>query len=340
VPALEFPRHHLGLLLELATHLLEHRKAKTELDSLARELLSGFFDVCLRSGLDGLLVALAEVNPGLDPTERSSLQDHEELRAKLVAQLQSIDLDGGGPRAAKPKQVADCAFAALGLTVVDETDRTLALDAAVRVQALAAITSVVDPQLAAPRVRETIIEKARVLCAEGYHAAFDKLATHLDERGQRLVRQPKVPIDALHAVQRALGQARDAVVEQAARAGIEAVKVVLARADAAAAARFDEPITLKLTPRDVAVIRTLDPRLPKVTSAVAVTLLDGLVETSRLTWRAPEKTSRAYGASQTFAVGELLDHPKFGRGTVTGVMGQRIDVEFETGKVTLVHKPK
>jgi hypothetical protein len=340
MPALEFPRHHLGLLFELAIHLLEHRKAKTELDSLSRELLSGLFDVCLRSGLDGLLVALAEANPPLDPAERSSLQDHGELRAKLVAQLATINLDGGGPRAAKPKQVADCVVAALGLTVVDEAERTISLDAAVRVEALAAITSVVDPQLAAPRVRETIIEKGRALCAENYHAAFDKLATHLDERGHRLVRQPKVPIDALHAVQRALGQARDAVVEEAARAGIEAVKGVIGRADAAAAARFDEPITLKLTPRDVAVIRTLDPRLPKVTSAVAVTLLDGLVETSRLAWRAPEKVSRAYGASQTFAVGELIDHPKFGRGTVTGIMGQRIDVEFEGGKYTLVHKPK
>jgi hypothetical protein len=328
------------LVLELATHLLEHRRAKTELDSLARELYSGFHDVSLRSGLDGLLVALAEANPGLDPEERASLQDHEELRAKLVTQLKAIDLDGGGPRAAKPKQVADCLIAALGLTIVDESDRTISLDAAVRTEALAAITAVVDPQLAAPRVRETIIEKGRALCAEGYHAAFDKLATHLDERGHRFIKQPKVPIDALHAVQRALGQARDAVIEEAARAGIERVKEVLGRAEPAAAARFDEPITLKLTPRDVAIIRTLDPRLPKVTSAVAVTLLDGLVETSRLAWRAPEKLSRAYGASQTFAVGELIDHPKFGRGEVTGIMGQRIDVEFESGKVTLVHKPK
>jgi hypothetical protein len=338
--ALEFPRHHLGLLLELATHLLEHRKAKTELDSLARELFSGFYDVCLRSGLDGLLVALAEANPPLDPEERASLQDHPELRARLVSQLDAIDLDGGGPRAAKPKQVTDCVLAALGLTVVDETDRTIALDASVRTEALAAISSVVDPQLAAPRVREAIIEKARTLCAADYHGAFDKLTAQLDERGQRFVKQPKVPLDALHAVQRALGQARDAVVEEAARAGIERVRDVLARADASAAARFDEPITLKLTPRDVAIIRSLDPRLPKVTSAVAVTLLDGLVETSRLAWRAPEKLARTYGASQTFAVGELIEHPKFGRGTVKAIQGQRIDVEFDDGKHTLVHKPK
>lgn len=340
MPALELPRHNLGLLLELATHLLEHRKPKTDLDSLARELLSGFYDVCMRCGLDGVLVAIAEAHPPLDPQERSSLQDHPDLRAKLVAQLQAIDLDGGGPRAAKPKQVADCVLGALGLTIVDEADRTVALDAAVRVEALAAISSVVDPQLAAPRIRETIIDRGRALCPENYHASFDKLATQLDERGQRFVKQPKVPIDALHAVQRALAQARDAVVEEAARAGVERVKDVLARADASAAARFDEPITLKLTPRDVAVIRSLDPRLPKVTSAVAVTLLDGLMETSRITWRAPEKPTRPYGASQTFAVGELIEHPKFGRGEVTGIMGQRIDVEFADGKHTLVHKPK
>lgn len=340
MPALELPRHNLGLLLELATHLLEHRKPKTDLDSLARELLSGFYDVCMRCGLDGVLVALAEANPPLDPQERASLQDHPDLRAKLVAQLEVIDLDGGGPRAAKPKQVADCVLAALGMTIVDEADRTIALPAAVRAEALAAISSVVDPQLAAPRIRETIIEKARALCAENYLGSFDKLTVHLDERGQRFVKQPKVPIDALHAVQRALTQARDAVVEEAARAGVERVKEVLARADASAAARFDEPITLKLTPRDVAVIRSLDPRLPKVTSAVAVTLLDGLVEMARITWRAPEKPTRQYGASQTFAVGELIEHPKFGRGEVKSVMGQRIDVEFEDGKHTLVHKPK
>jgi len=85
VPGLDLPSRHLGLLLDLGSHLLEHRKPKTELDSLARELFSGFYDVCMRCGLDGLLAALAEANPPLDPDERASLQDHAVLRAKLVA---------------------------------------------------------------------------------------------------------------------------------------------------------------------------------------------------------------------------------------------------------------
>ena len=66
-------------------------------------------------------------------------------------------------------------------------------------------------------------------------------------------------------------------------------------------------------------------------------LLDGLAQLCHLAWRPLEKPIRTYGASQTFVVGDLIDHPKFGRGSVTSCALQRIEVEFADGKQTLVH---
>ena len=68
-------------------------------------------------------------------------------------------------------------------------------------------------------------------------------------------------------------------------------------------------------------------------------MLDGLSELARITWREPNKVARTYGASQTFAIGEVLSHPKFGCGTVVASTANRIDVEFPDGKRTLVHVP-
>jgi hypothetical protein len=45
----------------------------------------------------------------------------------------------------------------------------------------------------------------------------------------------------------------------------------------------------------------------------------------------------AYSATRTFAVGDVISHPKFGQGTVVSRLAQRIDVEFADGKHTLVH---
>jgi hypothetical protein len=69
-------------------------------------------------------------------------------------------------------------------------------------------------------------------------------------------------------------------------------------------------------------------------------LLESLTELAQLVWRAAERPVRAYSASQTFTVGELVEHPKFGRGSVTACSVQRIDVEFADGLHTLVHVGK
>jgi len=144
----------------------------------------------------------------------------------------------------------------------------------------------------------------------------------------------------VQAIQHLLFEARRAVIGAAANTAIDRAKQVLARANPEVAARIDQPITLRLTPRDVAIQRSVDPRVSSVPTTIAPALLDGLAELTWIAWRSQERPARPYGASQTFAVGELVEHPKFGRGTVLSVATQHVEVEFPDGKYTLVHARK
>jgi len=337
--SIEFPQTQVAALHEVAARLYDKRRPGTELVSVARDLLRGFFDVCAFAGLDRVLAELAETFAPLDVLDRSALADHEAACAAVVAQLATSDLDGGGPRNAKPRQLADCTIAGLGLVVVNEPDRSISLGDEVRRAVVAAITSIVDVELAVPKFRDTIIAEARARCDDHFHAAFTKVTAQLDDRGLQLLKQPKVPIDAMQAIQRALYESRNAIVARVATSAIDQARAVIQRANADAAARIDQPITLRATPREVAIVRACDARTPKTPAAVVHTLVDGIAELARITWRVPEQPVHPYAASRTFAVGDLIDHPKFGRGSVVGCLAQRIDVEFADGKHTLVHVP-
>jgi hypothetical protein len=335
----DFPGPRIATIQDHAARLYESRKAGTSLASLARDLLLAFFDMCAHAGLDRVLAELAQAFPPLDLTDRSALATHEVVLPAVVAQLEMIDLDGGGPRGAKPRQLVDCVVAALGLTPVDEPDRTITLDDTVRVDVSRALAAVVDVELAAPKLRADIIADARARCDAGYHAAFDRIAAQLDDRGMQLVKQPKVPIDALHAAQHALFEARNAVIARAAGAALDRARDVLARADPDTDARLDQPITLRATPREVAILRACDARVSKTPARVVQSLLDSLTDLLRIAWRAPAQTALPYAASRTFVVGDVIDHPKFGRGKVISSAMKRIDVEFADGTHTLVHVP-
>lgn len=329
MPTPEFPKSQLPRLHDVAARLLDSRKPATPNDHFARELLVRFEDACTLAGLDRVL---SELPP--------DVEDDPAVRAALVAQLDAANLDGGGPRNARTGKVADCVVAALGLTLVDEPDRTIAIDDAVRATIAAAITKVVEPELAPPTLREAIIAHARRACDEHHLAAFEKIVAQLDERGLRMTKQPKVPLDASQAVQRLLVAAREAVIGHAVTGAVDRAKAELAAVDAAAAARVDEPISLKVTPRDVLIARVCDERASKVPESVVTAIVDGLAELARLTWRVPEVAARTYSPRETFAVGDTLDHPKFGRGTVVAVTGQKMDVEFAETTSTLVHARK
>jgi len=335
----DFPTSRIAALQDHAQRLHESRKSGTNLTALAGDLLLAFFDVCTHTGLDRVLADLAQAFPPLDPGERSGLADHEAVRPALAAQLETIDLDGGGPRGAKPRQLVDCVVAALGLALVDEPDRTITLDDAVRVELSRALASVLDVELAAPRLRADIVADARARCDAHHHASFDRLAAQLDERGLALVKQPKVPIDALHAAQHALFEARNAVIARAAGAALDRARPVLARASAEADARIDQPISLRATPREVAILRACDARVVKTPARVGQSLLDSLSDLLRIAWRVPVQTALPYAVSKTFVVGDVIEHPKFGRGKVIASAMKRIDVEFADGTHTLVHTP-
>jgi hypothetical protein len=335
--ALDFPQHYMSVLQELATRLIDSRKVGTPNEPLARDLLGGFYDLCMRAGLDRLLGELAAAYPPFDTADRTALSDHPTLLPALITQLATMNIDDGGPRNVKPRMLADRVVAALGLTLVDEIVQTSSLGDDVRTAVIAALASAVDTELAVPQIRETIIATARGRCEERYLGAFDRIAAQLDQRGMQMIKQPKVPLDAVQAVQRLLTESRNALVDRLARAAIDRAKDIIGRADADAAARIDSPITLSLTPRDVAILRASDARVPKVPAAFAQSLLDSLTELARLAWRPPERAVRVYSPKETFAVGDLLDHPKFGRGSVITCVAQRIEVEFADGRHTLVH---
>lgn len=337
--SIEFPASRIAALQDHAARLYEARKAHTTLTSLARDLLLAFFDVCTHAGLDRVLAELAQAVPPLDVTDRSALAAHEALVHAVVAQLERIDLDGGGPRGAKPRQLAECVVAALGLTPSEEPDRSITLDDGVRVDVTRALAAVLDVELAAPKLRADIIADARARCDAHHHAAFDRVAAQLDERGLQLAKTPKVPIDALQAAQYALFEARNAVIARAAGAALDRARDVLARAHADAAARIDQPITLRLTPRAVAILRACDARVSKTPARVLQSLLESLGDVLRIAWRAPEQVALPYAASRTFAVGDLIDHPKFGRGKVISSAMKHIAVEFPDGMHTLAHIP-
>jgi hypothetical protein len=327
----DFPRPHADTLRARAARLLDSRKPRTPSATFAREVLADFYDACMRAGLDRVLVEL-------QTSDRDALLDHPTLVPALADRLDAAELDGGSPRNAKPGQVVDCVVAALGLTLADDADQPTTLDDKLRVEVSAALGRAVEADLAVPRIRDTIVSSARAQCEPQLHSVFDRIAAQLDERGLRMMKTPKVPLDQLQMVQRHLADARTALIDRIARAAIDAAKAVIANVDADAAARIDRPVTHQLTPRDVAILRASDPHLPKTQAAVVESLLASLSETARLAWRVPEQAVRPYAASQSFAVGELVEHPKFGRGTVVAVQLQRIEVEFADNKVTLVHK--
>ncbi|MEO8707053.1 MAG: hypothetical protein ABI867_43905 [Kofleriaceae bacterium] len=337
MPAIDLPRRHHTALQELGSRVLERRALECDAETLARDLLDGFHDVCMHVGLDGVLRAL-EAAHGFDIPDGSALAEDANLRAALVARLENkAEFDAGGPRNAKPKQLADCLAASLGLVLVDDIDRTATFTDDVRLEVIAAVTGVIDAALAVPQIREAIVTKARELCEARHHSAFDKIAAQLDDRGMRMMRQPKVPLDAVQAVQQALADARYAIIEAMSHTAIDRAKRVLERADAEAAARIDQPITHTLTPRIVAIRRTADARFSKVAAAVVHSLTDSLAELAQFAWRSRELPVRPYSASLTFAVGDLLDHPKFGRGSVVTSAAQRIEVQFPESRCTLVH---
>src|SRR5215470_580232 len=103
--SIDFPRPRITVLQNHATRLYESRRPGTNLASLARDLLLAFHDVCAHAGLDRVLAELAQAFPPLDPGDRSALAAHDAVLQALVAQLEAIDLDGGGPRGAKPRQL-------------------------------------------------------------------------------------------------------------------------------------------------------------------------------------------------------------------------------------------
>lgn len=316
---MELPEPQVAALQEQANRLLGSRKAGTELRVLARDMLVALIEACTYAGLDNLLAELP-----------ADLADHEPTRDALIAKLEAADVDGRGPRNEKPRKVVEAVLAALGLTVVPAREPAATLDGALRVAAAAAIAKVLERALDAETMRDAIVADARGRVED---SSFNKIVKDLDDRGMQMTRQPKVPLESMQTVSRALAEARVAVISKAVNEAIDRAKEAIGETGA----RFEQPVTAVLTPRAIAVQRAYETPLIKTPVNLATIVLASLAETARIAWREPEVVVHPYAASKTFAVGDVVEHPKFGRGTVVTVATQRIDVEFPTGKSTLVH---
>lgn len=321
-----FPRTRLASLTDLAAAVLERRGAAADNVTLARDALSGFADVCTRAGLDSVLTQV-DVDDALL---------HEDLVARLGDKAQ---FDPRGPRNAKPKQLADCLVAVLQLEPVDPPERNLTLTAELRGEVVKALASVIDVELQPDKLRDTIIASGRAACDEAHLKSFDRSASKLDDK-LRVPQHLKIPLDGVQAVQRALSDARTKVVRAAVGAALDRAKATIAEHSREAAERFDAPVSHELTPRDIVVRRVLDPHSPRATDAVVQIIFETLSESAALVWPAPTVVAVPYAVSRTFLVGEVIEHPKFGRGTVKATAIQRMDVEFAEGTHTLVHARK
>ena len=122
-----FPQHQAVLLQDLASRVLDHRAAGCDGETLARDLLAGFYDLCMRSGLDRVLADLEQAFAPLDLADPLALAEHPTLRGALVDKLAGRVAFDGGPRNAQPRLLADCLVAALALAMVEEPDRTIML---------------------------------------------------------------------------------------------------------------------------------------------------------------------------------------------------------------------
>lgn len=325
-----FPRRHVASLQDLAARVLEKYPVDAELDAISRDLLEGFADVCLLSGLDRTLADL-----------EAGLADDHGLQEQLVAKLAvKTNFDPRGPRNAKAGQLVECLISVVGLEPTDTEDRTLTLPHGLRLEVGAALAAAIDRALGMAQMRAAIVDKARSRIQEQNLSVFEKIVAVLDERGLKITKQPKIPLDASQAVQKNLADARSEVIEAAAREALDRALAVLASGAPEAAARMDEPVSDTATRKDVAIRRVLDSRVEKIPTAVTRSLFDSIVELAHVAWAAEEVVVRPYAASQAFAVGETIEHPKFGQGKVVAVSGQRIDVEFSDGKKPLVHARK
>src|SRR5688500_7774048 len=103
-----FPRRLVPSLHELGAQALERRGLDGAPASLARDLLAGFFDLCMRTGQDGVLHEIAQAFEPLDLADASSLSEEPRLQGALAAMLADRSrFDPGGPRNAMPTRLAD-----------------------------------------------------------------------------------------------------------------------------------------------------------------------------------------------------------------------------------------
>jgi len=102
-------------LQELASRVLDIRPVGSDRETFCSGPAHRFFDVCMRSGLDRVLVEIRGGVLALDPQTGSA----RDIRSVAGARRQA-NLDDGGPEMRKPRQMGRRARREPSLTLTDE----------------------------------------------------------------------------------------------------------------------------------------------------------------------------------------------------------------------------
>ena len=164
VTAIDFPRTRMASLHELAARVLEKRALAVEGETLARDLFVGFFDVCMRWGLDRVLNDLEQAFCLSTPPTCSGSPIMPSFEAGSSAARQEVRFR---QRGAAKREAATAGRLPRRRTIAGAGRRAGSDDRAgrdVRKEAFASITAVVEVELGVPQVRTTV--KGRELCEE------------------------------------------------------------------------------------------------------------------------------------------------------------------------------
>jgi hypothetical protein len=362
--SIPFPGRHKKLVEELAARCLIAQREKNHPDeTLARDLLGGFYELCIDNGLEGILVAIHAALPHTlpaapTPKEGSStglkalladarfvpenFSEHPKIKPALIEKLNGAR-DGRTPEGISELLVG---FFSLDLRGQFGPAAT-SLPDAVRTAIATTSKSEFDRAFAPGQLRTSILKRLegeRI----GRTRAFKAMSPMVDERGgppayaDVVFRHSELEAQQITNMFNSLDRGKALAVEEACRAATDHTKRILQESGVPEMAeRIERAVSHRLTCFDVAVQRVIRQCDPVYDPAqVCTVFLESLSVLVPIEWQPPDPSAnplKAYGPTVKFAVGDRVGHKSFGEGVVVSCTDDRVIIDFSGERRTLVH---